>query len=464
MLRDTVGVCHTCLQKVPAQVLRIGDDVLLRKTCSEHGHSQELLSACGDYWEDLDRFYFQVNEEDYPQRDYIIRMTESCNLDCPICLAKANTEQTEDLDLSGLESLINSRRRLKIDLMAAEPTLREDLEQWIRRVKEGGHIAALHTNGLKLANLEYAKRIKDAGVDEVFLQFDGFDEEANKTLRGRPLLKARLATLENLRALNIATSLIVVVARDLNEPEISKTFSYALEEGNTFIREVFFLGLRVLGSLRADLAQGEEPRFAGMTIMPDEITSLLCEQVPGIQREHIRQFNKLYFALLSVFKVKKCLYVQHYLVLRDGRGGHRPISEVMDLGRAAEAAEKYARGFQRNPVLARARFLATIALGFANPRGITAARDLLRLQGLFQKGMNLDEVPGRLLLLGFITACDPHNFDASVAINCGKGELSADGGFIESGAVANIQREARFEETGLKPGQRGAPKKGATRR
>jgi pyruvate-formate lyase-activating enzyme len=424
--------------------------------------SQELLSKCGDYWEELDRFYFQTNPEDYPQRDYIIRMTETCNLDCPICLAKANTEETVDLDLEGLESLINSRRRLKIDLMAAEPTLREDLELWIRRVKEAGHIAALHTNGLKLANLAYAKRIKAAGVDEVFLQFDGFDEQANKMLRGRPLLKARMAALDNLRSLNIATSLIVVVARNLNEQEVAKTFSFALAKENTHIREVFFLGLRVLGSLRAGLTQEEESPFQGMTVMPDEIISLLCNQVPGIERQQILQFNKLYFALLSVFKVKKCLYVQHYLVLRDEKGGHRPISEIVNLEKVARAADRYARSFQDHPVLARTLFLATLARCFANPRGVAAARDLLRLQGLFQRGMNLDEVPRRLLLLGFITACDPHNFDASVAINCGKGELSTDGGFIESGAVANVEREARFEQTGLAPGNRGIAAKGAT--
>ncbi len=464
VLRDTEGVCHTCLARVPAQVVRQAEEVLLVKTCAEHGQSNEILSTVGDYWEDLDRFYFQTNSENYPQRDYIIRMTEACNLDCPICLAKANTEETEDLDLEGLEKLINNRRRLKIDLMAAEPTLREDLEQWIRRVKAAGHIAALHTNGLKLANPAYAERIKAAGVDEVFLQFDGFDEHANRQLRGRPLLKARLAALENLRRLSIATSLIVVIAKDLNEAQVAKTFSFALQKENPHIREVFYLGLRVLGSMRADLSREDQPRFAGMTLMPDALIEEMCQQVPGMERADILRFNKLYFALLSVFKVKKCLYVQHYLVLRDGQGGHQPVSEIVDLKRVERAAERYARSFEDRPLMARARFLASLTRSFASPRALSAARDLLRLQSLFQRGMNLDQVPRRLLLLGFITACDPHNFDARVAINCGKGELSVDGGFIGSGAVANIEREARFEETGLTPGEGRRPRGRATSR
>ena len=78
--------------------------------------------------------------------------------------------------------------------------------------------------------------------------------------------------------------------------------------------------------------------------------------------------------------------------------------------------------------------------------------DLVKLEQLFAKGMNLKSVPQRFLLLGFITACDPANFDAEVAVNCGKGELSMDGGFTDSGAVANVRREARFTATARDPG------------
>ncbi|MBK9670389.1 MAG: hypothetical protein IPO74_10895 [Thermomonas sp.] len=67
--------------------------------------------------------------------------------------------------------------------------------------------------------------------------------------------------------------------------------------------------------------------------------------------------------------------------------------------------------------------------------------------------MNLTEVPSRFLLLGFITACDPYNYDAGVAVNCGKGELSTDGGFTECSATANVDREARFDETDRDPGK-----------
>lgn len=441
VVRTTEGRCSTCLKPVPASVVHRQDTIQLEKHCGEHGISRQLLSRSPDHWEELDRFYFQVNSESYPQRDFIVRMTETCNLDCPICLAKANTQDTPDLDLSGLENLLSQRRGIKVDLMAAEPTLREDLEEWIRRVKQTGNIAALHTNGLKLAKYEYARALRDAGLDEVFLQFDGFNEDANKVLRGRPLVKARTAALANLRKLGIATSLIVVIARGLNEEQVGEVYRFALQPQNDHIKEVFYLGLRMLGSARA---AGVED----MALMPDELIELFTEQVHDVDRNDIHRFNKLYFAMLSAFRVKKCLYVQHYIVARKPpkKGGPQPVAQWLDLPMLERAAERYARVVPDHPGLARAALLADLARAGLQPKAARMLADLTRLQRLFTTGMNLGQVPKRFLLLGFITACDPHNFDAQVAINCGKGELSVDGGFVESGAVANVRREARFSK------------------
>ena len=449
-LRPTQGVCNTCLERVPGAVMVYDDRVVLEKYCPIHGTTDQLMSRMPDYWADLDRYYFQVNGENYPQRDYIVRMTERCNLDCPICLAKANTEDTADLDLSGLEQLLSERRGIKIDLMAAEPTLRPDLEDWIRKVKASGNIAALHTNGLKLANLEYARKVKEAGVDEVFVQFDGFDDEANKVLRGRPLLKARMAAMSNLRKLGIATSLIVVIARDLNEAQIAETFRFALLPENDHIREVFYLGLRMLGSAR-DSMKREGRLTEEMSMMPDEVIDLLCQQEDQMERADIRAFNKLYFAMLSAFQVKKCLYVQHYLVAREGDGTYTPIRDLVDLPALEAAAERYAERHHDHPSLAKAALAAEVVRHSTNADTAKMLLDLARLQMLFRSGMNLDKVPRRFLVLGFITACDPYNFDSKVAVNCGKGELSVDGGFVDSGAVANVDREARFEASDRRP-------------
>ncbi len=446
VLRNTRGYCPTCLEEVPAAVVVLDGTVQLEKSCPTHGVALQLLSRKPEYWGDLDTFYFEVNSKEHPQRDYIVRMTERCNLACPICLAKANTEDTPDLDLGGLEKLISSRRGIKVDLMAAEPTLRPDLLDWVRKVKASGNIAALHTNGINLTDAGYCASLAEAGVDEVFLQFDGLNEPANVALRGRPLIKARKAALANLRKHNIATSLIVVIARGLNEEQVGATFRFALQPENDHIREVFFLGLRSMGSARQTNA------FAGQQLMPDEIIDLLTEQEPTLRRDDIKAFNMAYFAMLSALSVRKCLYVQHYLVARGDEGSFTPISDVLDLPGLAKAAKHYAGRYQRHPGLAKAGLAAALVRQGLRPEAMKMGADLLRLEHLFANGMNLGAVPKRFLLLGFITACDLDNFDSGVAVNCGKGELSADGGFAASSAVANVHREARFAETDRTPG------------
>jgi len=447
VLRHTRAVCPHCHVELPATVVDRDGEVRLERECPTHGLVAAHIAGDVAYWEALDRFYFRVNDESWPQRDYIVRMTERCNLACPICLAKANTEPTPDLPLDRLREVLRERRGIKVDLMAAEPTLREDLETWVRTVKAEGGIAALHTNGLRLADLEYARALKAAGVDEVFLQFDGLDDAANTALRGRPLLKARQATLKNLREVGLATSLIVVIARGLNEPQVSETLRFALRPENDHIREVFFLGLRLLGSARHSGDWGDQ------ALMPDDLVELLCAQDHRFSRKDIQNFNLLYFSMLSAFHVKKCLYVQHYLVTREADGDFRPIADLLDLEHLADAAQRYAERRGAHPLLARAGLAGQLLREGLRPEARALIPDLVRLEQLFATGMNLHDVPRRFLLLGFITACDEWNFDAGVAVNCGKGELSADGGLHASSAEANVEREARFATGGREPGR-----------
>ncbi len=188
-------------------------------------------------------------------------------------------------------------------------------------------------------------------------------------------------------------------------------------------------------------------------MMPDEVLDLLVAQDPRVRREDVLAFNKVYFAMLAASRVRKCLYVQHYLMVRGRGAGLRPISDFIDLSSLAAAADKLAATIGQSPVRARARFFAALARQAATPAALPVVRDFIRLQMLFRSGMNLKDVPTNLLLLGVITACDPDNFDAAVSINCGKGELSSDGGFVESGADANVAREGRFKESDRRPGE-----------
>lgn len=59
----------------------------------------------------------------------------------------------------------------------------------------------MNTNGIKLAaDPEYAKRLKEAGLDLIYLQFDGLDEDIYRHIRGREMLDIKLRAVENCEA------------------------------------------------------------------------------------------------------------------------------------------------------------------------------------------------------------------------------------------------------------------------
>ena len=254
LIRRTWSVCPECLEELRPGRGRPRDG-LPRKDCPEHGTSECLLAPC----------LVLRSSGSLLLRRHVPRRSPAGLPDPgqralqpprPICLASAVDSKegpppTPDMDLERLEAFMDTHPRgaLKIDLISAEPTLRKDLPEILRAIKSRGHISSLHTNGVRLADREYLRTLKNAGLDEVFLQMDGFDDQAYLKIRGARLTHTKIRVLENLEAEGVATSLVMVVMPGCNEAEIPKVLDYAATR--PFIREVMFLGTRALGTSAA---------------------------------------------------------------------------------------------------------------------------------------------------------------------------------------------------------------------
>lgn len=435
VLRKTFGRCPQCLRCVPAEVAEKDGKIVLEKTCSLHGRSEALISVCPEYYKDVAGFYFDVMRRRLPQRDYIVRLTERCNLDCPICLAGANSDILPDIGAEEITRMARGMRGKKIDLMGCEPTVMQDLPDIIRAIRRSGNIAALHTNGIAIEDAAYLKKLRDAGLDEVHLQFDGFDDEAYRVIRGRPMLESKLKAMRNLSDLGIPVDLVMTILAGVNEKEIPAVLEFGLKHDN--VKEIFFLGCRLLGK-----AAG---KFESEQLMPDQVIDMVAQATnERISRDCARRFQKLYFALLSIFGVRKCLYVQHYLLFRDRAGGYKTLDQVIDMPGLERALDRFRRRRAAGSKTAAPLFLAEAAPFFLKPGALALAGDFLALSLMMALGFNLRRAKRRSVMLGYITACDPHIYDAAVADYCGKGEISRDLGTQESGALANVLREYRW--------------------
>ena len=434
--RTTKSMCPHCLKELPAELVAKSGGAYLVKECPDCGKFEVRLSKHAWYYEELDKYYFSVMDGDFPQRDYIIRLTERCNLNCPICLASANDNDEEDLKMEDLLKFTDQKRRLKIDLMSAEPTLREDLPEMIKALKKQGHIVALHTNGIKLADREYLRTLVEAGMDEVHLQFDGFEEKTYEVIRGAKLTTVKMRALENLEAFNVATDLVMVIMPGLNEHEVPAMLEYA--RTHSFVRELFFLGFRSLGKARN--TEHEQ------CYLPDDTITIVEEQTKGaIDRKSVMQFQKLYFALLSLMGIKKCLYVQHYLIFRDKKGNLIHAKDFCNWDKVEKHLDKLAK-IPRSNKLGRFGWFIGLCWKMLSMNTIKVGMDVIKMKLGLWLGFDLSGLGSNTLIIGYITACDPFIYDEMVAKYCGKGELATDIGQNESGAVANVSREKYWKE------------------
>ena len=81
----------------------------------------------------------------------------------------------------------------------------------------------MNTNGIRLAqDPDYVRRLADAGLDIVFLQFDGTRDDIYRTLRGRDLLETKLEAIRVCSEARIGVTLVPTVVRGVNDDNLGE--------------------------------------------------------------------------------------------------------------------------------------------------------------------------------------------------------------------------------------------------
>ena len=248
IIRTTRSVCPVCLKNLPAQLRREEDGrILLEKTCPEPGPFQVPV------WRglmDFDRWLLET--EPLPETQglrcparcgicaehesgtccALLEVTRRCNLRCRYCFASGGTRQ-EDPSPEALKEAIRDIVRqcgpVLLQLSGGEPTLREDLPQLVRYAREAGcSCVQLNTNGIRLAREpSFAGALAEAGLDIVFLQFDGTREDIYETLRGAPLLETKLEAIRVCSDLRIGVTLVPTVVKGVNDDNLGDLVALA---------------------------------------------------------------------------------------------------------------------------------------------------------------------------------------------------------------------------------------------
>jgi uncharacterized radical SAM superfamily Fe-S cluster-containing enzyme len=249
---------------VVATLWRSNDQVVMRKSCPEHGPVEALVSSSADWYELIMKdapalrrpFPVKQASQGCPydcgpctQHEQqvqlpIVPITSACNLDCPICYTHNRNAGAYHMSEEQLRAILTHLRRVApdkriINLTGGEPTQHPAFERLVELCREEGiHRITVSTHGLRFLKDEWLLERLAQLEARVILSFDSFKPEPNKQMLGGSLLASKLKVLTLLEKHGVDTTLLPVLARGYNDSELGDFVKLALEKD--FIRSVEF--------------------------------------------------------------------------------------------------------------------------------------------------------------------------------------------------------------------------------
>jgi uncharacterized radical SAM superfamily Fe-S cluster-containing enzyme len=240
--------------------------IWLRRFCQTHGETESLYEEDAEIWRSRagwgtptlhivpDRAtnfggfpngYREGLPASHGQHTCILllNVTERCNYACPTCYAAALSpgHPAPSVATPSIEECLHTvdtviaREGGKLGvvmLSGGEPTVRRDIEELIERLLERNITRVmLNSNGRRiLRDDRFAAFLeKNRARIEVYLQFDGFRPGTHKTLRGEDVGEEKTLTLARLNGMKLFTTLVMTVAKGVNDDEVGAVLKLGLE-------------------------------------------------------------------------------------------------------------------------------------------------------------------------------------------------------------------------------------------
>lgn len=211
------SICKACGKIVPSVHEEINGEMYLVKNCPDCGKSKYLVSSDAKrYIEKRKLCEYEAEAERTCSLNCMncthgkipslvfIDVTNRCNMNCPICLANIPAMGFRfDPPIEYFEKIFIKLNTMtpkpKIQLFGGEPTVRDDLTDIIKLAQSYGISARVVTNGIRLANEEYCKKLLSTRPQLMFA-FDGRDPEIYKKIRkSEKTYELKIKALENIR-------------------------------------------------------------------------------------------------------------------------------------------------------------------------------------------------------------------------------------------------------------------------
>jgi uncharacterized radical SAM superfamily Fe-S cluster-containing enzyme len=457
--RTVETLCPACSAVILGRYFVEDGAVFIEKTCPEHGHfrdrinSDALLHGKAAWWtyeEHAGLMHPQVTGGRHCPSDCglcnqhlsspclaQIDLTNRCNLCCPICFANAGVAgYVYEPDYEEVVRQLQVLRDLRptpctaIQFTGGEPTIHPEFLRIVSAAREMGfsHIQ-IATNGLRLADSDFARRCHEAGLHTLYLQFDGVGEEPYRQIRAHPgIWEKKLAAIENCRRTGMKICLVPTILKGVNDDQVGRIFRFAVDNIDA-ISAISYQPVAFTG--RIDESRRKAQRYTlgdlGRDIGAASGASALRDMYP---LSVVLPLSQILEALTGEPKVRpschpECAFGTYFFVSPDGKA--YPFPQVIDIEGMFWEMNRIAariRRCGRAKRMDRWRTYRMFKRHFnedAAPPGLTVKQLVRSLYGLVDKSVGRGEgekLTYKTLLCAGMHFQDRYNYDVERVKRC----------------------------------------------
>lgn len=488
--KTTESLCPECLAIIKATMRDDNGKVVMEKTCPKHGKFRDVVWSDTELYLKAEKWAKDgvgVTNPAIPDAKQCpfdcglcnlhlshtglanVDLTNRCNLRCPICFANANAagyvfEPDFDTVVKMLKVLRDERPVPcpAVQFSGGEPTIYPRLLDVIRAAKELGFAQIqVATNGIKFAeSLDFCQKASDAGLNTVYLQFDGFRSDIYVRARGRDLLDVKQKVVDNFRKVKHHSSIVLVptIVKGVNDDQVWPIVHYALENMDV-IRGVNFQPVAFTGRISnedlekgrytiPDLAKDIEKQSKGMIKASD------WYPVPAVA-----PISELWMALYGDSKVTLTTHAHcgmaTYMFVK-GPDNVIPITRFVDVEPLFDELYQLAQKAEGRKIKAFSKVKAFSLLKKHIkkddlPDGMSSVQFVKSLRGVLSEETKseLAKFSWRMMYVGAMHFMDSYNYDVERVKRCMIHYTTPDGKIIpfcayNSGPVYRTEVEKRF--------------------
>ncbi|MDD1774930.1 MAG: radical SAM protein [Methanobacterium sp.] len=478
VIKKTKSMCPECLAILDAEVYEDQDKIMIKKECEEHGVFENT------YWSSSE-IYYDASDYDYegeglenpktkidgecpsncglcPEHEShtilgLIDVTNRCNLRCPVCFANAAVSKT--LYEPTYEEIRQMLRNLRgnqpvpapaIQYAGGEPTVRKDIVELIKLAKEEGFShTQIATNGIKLAkNPDLAVELRDAGLNTVYLQFDGVTEEPYIKIRNRNLLPIKLEAIENCRKADLGMVLVPTLVKGINHDQIGRIIRFAADNIDV-IRGVVFQPVSFAGRTPSEEVEMQRITVPDFEELVEEQTNSEIKVEDFYTASSVVPISEFMEAIDGEPQVKftchpHCGAATYVFIDEDKMV---PVTQFIDVDRLFNLLSNSSDDISDGGLVAKSKVLARATIELPKTISLSKTPDSIDIKNILIKVFKersysaLGDFHHKSLLIACMHFMDPWNFDHDRVKRCVIHYAVPDGRIIPFCAMNSIFRQ-----------------------